>query len=123
MCGVSSITFDGTGSGNFKDNFDAMGILSWFSKTSDTTVLSRLPSGSFTVDSHGRILASTLPQSCLAVHVRGISQLVLSTFKKAQQLQMPSGELIVEYGSLRLTARELRGGAIVFLTPRALNQK
>lgn len=100
-----------------------MGLLSWFSKPNDTAVLSRLPTGSFTVDSDGRILASTLPQSFSVAHVRGISQLVLSTFKKAQQLQMPSGELIAEYGSLRLTARELRGGAIVFLSPRSLNQK
>ncbi len=100
-----------------------MGLLSWFSKTDDTPALSRLPTGSFTVDSDGRILASTLPQSFPAAQVRGISQLVVSTFRKAQQLQMPSGELIAEYGSLRLTARELRGGAIIFLSPRLLSRK
>jgi len=29
-------------------------------------------------------------------------------------------ELIIQYSSLKIVARELRGGAIVFLTPQAL---
>jgi len=44
----------------------------------------------------------------------------LETFRDAQAAQLPLAELVVNYGSLKLTARELRGGAIVFLSPKSL---
>jgi len=31
---------------------------------------------------------------------------------------MPLSELTLQFGSLQITARELRGGAIIFLTPK-----
>lgn len=99
-----------------------MGLLSWRSKTTEPG-LTKLPSGSFTVDPNGRILGSTLPQSVPAGHVQAISSLVLRAFATAQQMEMPLSELVADYGSFRLTARELRGGAIVFLSPRTLASK
>src|SRR6266516_3040339 len=82
--------------------------------------LVRLPTGSFTLDSTGRIVASTLPRSFPATQVRQIGELVRSTFRLAQEAQIPLTELIADYEALKLTARELRGGAIIFLAPRSL---
>jgi hypothetical protein len=101
-----------------------MGLLSLFSKPADAGPgLLRLYSGSFTVDRNGRINACTLPQSFPAAHLKAIADSVLGTFREAQAAQAPLTELTVEYAALKLTARELRGGAIVFLTPRSLTPK
>ena len=83
----------------------------------------RLPTGSFTLDPNGRIVASTLPRSFPEEHVRQIGDLVLSTFKLAREAHIPLSELIADYAALKLTARELRGGAIIFLAPRSLGQR
>jgi len=85
--------------------------------------LMRIPTGSFTLDPGGRIVASTLPQSFPPAQVRQIGDLVLSTFQAAREARVPLTELIADYAALRLTARELRGGAIIFLAPRSLGQK
>ncbi len=92
-----------------------MGLLSFFNKSAPTML--RLPSGSFTVDSGGCVIASTLPQSFPAAMTRDIGQLVLETFRSAREANMPLSELVAEYSALKLTARELRGGAIIFLAP------
>jgi hypothetical protein len=47
---------------------------------------------------------------------------VLSSFRSAKKAQMPLSELIIHYAALKLMARELGGGAIVFLMPQSLNQ-
>ncbi len=93
-----------------------MGLLDIFGKP--VPAPSRLPSGSFTVDRAGDILVSTLPQSFPVTVVREIGRHVLQTFREAQAAQLPLSELIVYYASLKLTARDLRGGAIVFLIPQ-----
>ncbi len=85
--------------------------------------LVRLPTGSFTLDPAGRVVASTLPRSFPADRVRQIGDLVLSTFQAAREARIPLTELIAEYAALKLTARELRGGAIIFLAPRSLGPK
>ena len=99
-----------------------MGLLTRFTKPAKITLM-RLPSGSFTVDRTGRVLVNTLPQSFPAVLVKEIARLVLETFRAARGAQLPLSELNAEYSALKLTARELRGGAIVFLTPRGLTAK
>jgi hypothetical protein len=86
----------------------------------DRTHLMRFSTGCFTVDRTGHIVTSTLPQSFPASHLRHIAQKVLATFCAAQEAQMSLTELIINYPALKLSARELRGGAIIFLTPRAL---
>ena len=96
-----------------------MGLLSLFSRQS--TKLVPLPSGSFTVDREGRVLVSTLPQAFPTDLVRDIANHVLSAFRAAQAAKMPLSELIVRYACLKLTARELRGGAIIFLVPQTLS--
>jgi hypothetical protein len=94
-----------------------MGILSRFSKPKPT--LLRLPSGSFTVDRAGCVLVGTLPSSFPAGLVGDIARQVLAVFHEAAAAQLPLSELTISYPSLQIAARELRGGAIVFLSPKA----
>ena len=77
----------------------------------------RLPAGSFTMDRAGRVVVSTLPSHFPDELLHDIGQAVLKTFRDAQALQLPLAELHVHYGSLKVSARELRGGALVFLAP------
>jgi len=101
-----------------------MGFLNLLTKRGQTgATLVRLPTGSFTLDPGGRIVASTLPRSFPLAKVRQIGDLALSTFQAAREAGIPLTELIADYAALKLTARELRGGAIIFLAPRSLGQK
>jgi hypothetical protein len=93
-----------------------MGLLSIFAKPAPT--LLRLPAGSFTIDRQGAILVSTLPSSFPRELVDEIGQQVLAAFSSASQIQLALLEVNLTYQSLRIVARELRGGAIVFLSPR-----
>jgi hypothetical protein len=85
--------------------------------------LVRLPSGSFTIDCNGRILVSTLPGSFPEAWVNEIGQRVLAALLAAHEAQVQLAELVVEYSTLKLTARSLRGGAIIFLAPQGLGRK
>jgi hypothetical protein len=99
-----------------------MGLLGFFKKAS-TLNLVRLPNGSFTVDASGKILISTLPQAFPESWAVQIGRVVLASFHNAEAAQMPLRELVAEYSTLKLTARSLRGGAIVFLAPQAVGRK
>ena len=79
-----------------------------------------LPSGSFTLDRNGKVIVSTLPQNFPEAQMRDIGDRVMAFFKGAQQAQMPVQEINVYYPSLRVTARSLRGGALIFLLPQTL---
>ena len=63
---------------------------------------------------------STVTQSYPDAVLQEIGEQVLATFRSAQSAELPLSELIVHFSSLTLTARELRGGAIVFLAPQTL---
>ena len=82
--------------------------------------LAKTPSGTFTLDRDGRIIVSTLPQTFPDSQLREIGQRVLAFFRGAQHAQMPLQELTAYYPTLKLTARYLRGGAIIFLSPQTL---
>jgi hypothetical protein len=82
----------------------------------------RLPSGCFTVARNGQIIASTLPQAFPRELVQQIADAVLAAFKTAQEAQLVFNELHITYAALKLTAREMRGGAIVFFMPHSLTQ-
>jgi len=94
-----------------------MGLLNLFAKPVPTLV--RLPTGSFTVDREGCVLTGTLPSSFPAGLVKDIAQQVRAAFSEAAAAQLPLAELVIHYPSLRIAARELRGGAIVFLSPKS----
>lgn len=91
-----------------------MGLLSFFSKPARP--LLQLHSGSFSMDRGGRVLATTLPSSFPPALIAEIGRCVVDTFRDAQTAQLPLDELVVHFPGLGITARELRGGALVFLT-------
>jgi hypothetical protein len=93
-----------------------MGFLSLFAKPPPT--LLRLPSGSFTVDREGTVLIGTLPSSFPADLARDIAGQVLAAFREADAAQLPLSVLVITYPTLKITAREMRGGAILFLAPK-----
>ena len=93
-----------------------MGLLSRFTKSAPELV--KLPSGSFTVDREGCVLIGTLPSSFPMNLVNEISKQVLASFRDAAEAQLPLSEIMINYPSLRISARELRGGAIVYLSPK-----
>ncbi len=99
-----------------------MGFLDIFKKAPTATML-KLPSGSFTVDPKGHIVASTLPQSFPEDGVKRVANLVLATFKSAQEASVPMNEMMIEFASFKIKAKELRGGAMIFLTPKQLGQR
>jgi hypothetical protein len=99
-----------------------MGLLSFVPRPTVLNLV-RLPSGSFTVDPSGKILISTLPRAFPESWVEEIGKHVLNIFRGAQAAQVPLRELVADYSALRLTARDMRGGAIIFLTPQSLGRK
>ena len=99
-----------------------LGILGKKSPRADSMAL-RLPKGSFTVDPQGRVVASTLPSSFPAALTRRISSLVLGSFQSAREARLPISDLVADFAAFKLTAREMRGGAIIFLAPRTFGEK
>ncbi len=93
-----------------------MGVLNMFNRP--VLPPRRLPFGTFTVDRDGRVVISTLPSTFPLALVREVGQHVTATFREAQKADIPLSELVIRYSSLKITARELRGGAIVFLSPQ-----
>ena len=99
-----------------------MGFLKSLFKSVDTQRLIRLPSGSFTLDADGKIMTSTLPQSFPEEYVKEIGKQVLACFRGAEKAQQPMTEIILNYAALKILARELRGGAMIFLMPQTTSQ-
>ena len=82
-----------------------------------------LPSGSFTIDREGEILTTTVSSTFPKQSLKEMGALVLKTFRDATPFELAFAELVVNFGSITLRARELRGGAIIFLSPRANARK
>jgi hypothetical protein len=79
----------------------------------------RLASGCFTVDRDGQLIVSTLPQTFSPDLLNRIARAVLQTFRSAKAARVVLTEIQAHYPALKITARELRGGAIVFVAPLA----
>jgi hypothetical protein len=95
------------------------GMIKFFKKKWSGRV-AKLPSGTFALDRDGKIVVSTLPQSFPEAQMREIGERVIAFFESAQHAQMPQHELNVYYPTLKVTARYLRGGALIFLSPQTL---
>jgi hypothetical protein len=78
----------------------------------------QLPLGSMTVDRDGQVITSTVSSTYPKALLREIGRDVLALFREARAAQLPLAEVSIHFGSLRITARELRGGAIIFLFPQ-----
>jgi hypothetical protein len=94
-----------------------MGFLSKFSKSSAEPA--RLPNGAFTVDVQGRIVSSTIPRWVPEKQVQAIGQHMLAVFEQARNAELQFSEVVVQYGAFKITAREMRGGAMIFLAPKS----
>jgi hypothetical protein len=79
----------------------------------------RLPTGTFTVDAQGRVVSSTVPQSVPEALVQEIGETIVAAFQGARKANVSFSEMIVQYATYKITAREMRGGAIIFLYPTA----
>ncbi len=77
-----------------------------------------LPSGSVTVDKEGGIVTSTVSSAFPKATLKQVAQDVAAIFREARAAQMPMAEVSLQFGSLLITARELRGGAVIFLFPQ-----
>jgi hypothetical protein len=99
-----------------------MGLLNLFSRQKIAAAPSQLPKGSMTVDAQGRVLTTTLPLSFPQEELRRISGVVSSALRRARESQLIINEMRVEFPALRLTARSLREGAIIFVEPKGPTQ-
>ena len=95
-----------------------MGFLKVFRKK--PSKLLRLSAGSFTMDRRGTVLVRTLPSGFPKQLVEQIGLLVLEAFREANAAQLPLTQIQISYPNLKITARDLRGGTLVFLTPTNL---
>jgi hypothetical protein len=59
-----------------------------------------------------------VPQWVPEALVREIGHQVLAVFKGAAAARLQFSELKIQYEAFRITAREMRGGAVIFLTPK-----
>jgi hypothetical protein len=77
-----------------------------------------LPMGSLTVNAQGEIVTTTVSSAYSESLLSDIAREVLVIFREAKNSQLPLAEVTIHFASLRVTARELRGGAIIFLLPQ-----
>src|SRR5688572_7286127 len=102
-----------------------MGLLNFFSKPNPATLM-RLPSGSFTMDRNGQIIVSTLPSGFPEDVLRDMGRSVMETFTEARKAGLDLDKLVLQFGSLKVSARDLSGGTIIFfspVTPISINAK
>jgi hypothetical protein len=79
----------------------------------------QLPSGSITVDRQGHVVISTISSVYPREWLQAIGRDVVELFHEARAAGLPLAEAGLHYGSLAVTAREQRGGAIIFLFPKS----
>jgi hypothetical protein len=87
-----------------------------FSKSS--AAVQRLPAGSLTVDRHGNVVTTTISSAYPPELLRVLAEEVLGLFRESRAAQLSLSELNLHMGCLQITAREMRGGAIIFLSPK-----
>ena len=97
-----------------------MGFVTQFFIKPRKPALVRQPSGSFTIDRDGKVMTSTLPRSFLPANMQSIAKRVLASFAAARKAEIKIAELSVEFAEIKLVARDMRGGAIIYLEPQAV---
>ena len=93
-----------------------MGILNWFGRPAPD--VQKLAAGSFTVDRHGNVLTTTVGSAYPQWLLDDTAREVLSLFRGARDAQMPLTGLELHFAGLDITAREMQGGAIIFVSPQ-----
>ena len=77
-----------------------------------------LPSGSFTVDREGAVVASTITSRFPEKKLTEISAVMLHAFAEARTSGLTVTDLTFTLGTMSIRAVEMRSGAMIFLTPR-----
>jgi len=95
-----------------------MGFLKRLFRFRSHPVVQQLPTGSIAVDRDGNVVTSTVSSVYSKALLHEIGRGVLALFREAREAQMPLAEVTIHFVSLRITARELRGGAVIFLFPQ-----
>ncbi len=95
-----------------------MGILRPFNRTTQPVSSARIPSGCFAIHREGGLVSSTLPKTATELLVKDIARTVMDAFANAAKNDLPLTDLHIRYSGLNIVARDLRGGLIIFLTPR-----
>jgi hypothetical protein len=97
-----------------------MGVLKQFNRTPVPVTAERLPSGCFAVHRGGGIVSSTLSSLIPPRLTTEITRAVLDAFKNAADANLPLSDLHIRFNGMTIVAREMRGGALIFLTPREM---
>ena len=84
--------------------------------------LESLPSGCFALHRGGELAGSTLPTSFSTDKMAEIGRVVIQAFRGAEGANLLLKDLRFHFSGLQISARELRGGALIFLTPATLSQ-
>ena len=94
-----------------------MGVLKPFVRTTVPVEAGRMPSGCFAVHRHGGIVCSTLPQWFPRDAAEEIARTVLTSFRIASETSVALTDISIRYSGMNIQARDLRGGALIFLVP------
>jgi len=94
-----------------------MGVLKPFVRTTIPIEAGRMPSGCFAIHREGSIICNTLPQWFPTRSAEEIGHAVINAFRIASETNVTLNELSIRYSGLKILARDLRGGALIFLVP------
>ena len=97
-----------------------MGVLTTMRERNSVTV-DRLPGGCFSLHRGGEIAGSTLPTGFATEKMAEIGRIVMEAFRRAQEANLLLTDLRFHFNGLQISARDLRGGALIFLTPATLS--
>jgi hypothetical protein len=95
-----------------------MGFLKNIFRFRSRAAVQQLPTGSITVNRNGEVVACTVSSAYPKPVLGEIGSEIMTLFREAREAQIPLAEVSLHFASLRITARELRGGAIIFLFPQ-----
>lgn len=98
-----------------------MGILNsiYSRRASVSSRAVRRVQGSFAVNRDGALVASTLGSEWSHPALDQIGRTVLDAFARAREVNQPLDEVTAAQSGFKIVARELRGGALVFLRPES----
>ena len=100
-----------------------MPLLKLFSKSTPApATIGHLPSGAFIINRAGNIFASTVPSSLPREIQEQVGKTALQSFATCRKTNLNLSELVVCYSGFKIVARELRGGALIFLQPEHITK-
>ncbi len=96
-----------------------MGFLGLFEQTAKVPL--KIPTGCFSLDPEGNVVSSTMPSSFPEEIIVEIGEAILETFQESHESGLGLTEISIHFSSLRVTARDLHGGALIFLNPLTMS--